>query len=625
MKILSMTATFGKLDGASLRLADGLNVICAPNEWGKSTWCAFLTAMFYGIDTRERSTQEKLADKDKYQPWSGRPMEGTLRFVHEGKDITIQRRTKGRVPMGEFSAYETLTGVPIQGLTGENCGQLLLGVEKSVFTRTGFIRFSDLPVNQDEALRRRLNALVTTGDESGSADLLGRKLRELKNKVKYNRTGLIPETQSKISSLQDQLRERENLEIQSDQLRSRISQTQEYLDQLEVHRSAFAYREAQEDRRRVEEAAEKAKQAQAALEAQSARCAGFPVRGELLGKLRQGQVLLDQIRSTPEAKPASMIPMVLLWILAAFALAGAVLFGAASEPVLMAVCGAFALIFTVAAGILAGRRRRSEVARKLEKSKLDARRAELTRAVAQWQEQLAETDQLERLSKEAEQAKSHLQTLLAMARKAARPEVPDPLELSREETMTQIGHASELLQRCKMQLSQCQGRMESIPDRGMLEAQLEFSQRRLAELERTYRALDYGQKALEAAAQELQRRFAPRITRRAGEFLSILTGGEYDRISIGDDLLVQAARQEETTLRPAQRRSDGTADQMYLALRLAVWETLNPSGPLVLDDALVRFDRQRLENAVRLLKALAQNRQILLFSCQDREKQLIQK
>ena len=40
-----MTATFGKLEGDTLRLEPGLNVISAPNEWGKSTWCAFLTAM----------------------------------------------------------------------------------------------------------------------------------------------------------------------------------------------------------------------------------------------------------------------------------------------------------------------------------------------------------------------------------------------------------------------------------------------------------------------------------------------------------------------------------------------------------------------------------------------------
>ena len=65
MKIISMTATFGKLDNETIHLQEGLNVLTAPNEWGKSTWCAFLCAMLYGIDTRERSKAEQLADKEK--------------------------------------------------------------------------------------------------------------------------------------------------------------------------------------------------------------------------------------------------------------------------------------------------------------------------------------------------------------------------------------------------------------------------------------------------------------------------------------------------------------------------------------------------------------------------------
>ena len=46
-----------------------LNILQAPNEWGKSTWCAFLAAMLYGLDTRAKSTKTALADKERYAPW----------------------------------------------------------------------------------------------------------------------------------------------------------------------------------------------------------------------------------------------------------------------------------------------------------------------------------------------------------------------------------------------------------------------------------------------------------------------------------------------------------------------------------------------------------------------------
>jgi uncharacterized protein YhaN len=85
------------------------------------------------------------------------------------------------------------------------------------------------------------------------------------------------------------------------------------------------------------------------------------------------------------------------------------------------------------------------------------------------------------------------------------------------------------------------------------------------------------------------------------------------------DFTLQVAAEKETALRGSQFRSDGTVDQLYLALRLAVAKTLSPDAPLVLDDALVRFDDQRLAAAMALLKEEAKSKQVLLFTCQSRE------
>ena len=49
MILQSLTATFGCFNNATLDLQEGLNVIQAPNESGKSTWLAFLRAMLYGL------------------------------------------------------------------------------------------------------------------------------------------------------------------------------------------------------------------------------------------------------------------------------------------------------------------------------------------------------------------------------------------------------------------------------------------------------------------------------------------------------------------------------------------------------------------------------------------------
>ena len=76
MRIVRMKASFGALRSAELALGEGLNIIQAPNEGGKSTWSAFLRAMLYGVNTKERDRQGYIAEKNRYQPWGGGPMEG---------------------------------------------------------------------------------------------------------------------------------------------------------------------------------------------------------------------------------------------------------------------------------------------------------------------------------------------------------------------------------------------------------------------------------------------------------------------------------------------------------------------------------------------------------------------
>ncbi|MFR6058824.1 MAG: AAA family ATPase [Evtepia gabavorous] len=76
MKLLQLTATFGCLQGDTLEFGPGMTLIGAPNGSGKSTWCAFLRTMLYGLDTRQRDRKGAPADKNRYRPWSGSPMEG---------------------------------------------------------------------------------------------------------------------------------------------------------------------------------------------------------------------------------------------------------------------------------------------------------------------------------------------------------------------------------------------------------------------------------------------------------------------------------------------------------------------------------------------------------------------
>ena len=168
MKILKMRATFGKLQSAELALGEGLNVIEAPNEGGKSTWSAFLRAMLYGINTKERDRQGYLAEKNRYQPWSGAAMEGSVELLWQGRSVTLRRGPKGSTPFGRFEAVYTGTAELVPGLTGDNAGETLTGVPREVFERSAFVGQGGAAIDGAPALENEYTRLVTSGGNAAA-------------------------------------------------------------------------------------------------------------------------------------------------------------------------------------------------------------------------------------------------------------------------------------------------------------------------------------------------------------------------------------------------------------------------------------------------------------------------
>ena len=245
------------------------------------------------------------------------------------------------------------------------------------------------------------------------------------------------------------------------------------------------------------------------------------------------------------------------------------------------------------------------------------------RSRSQWQEVLSCWNALEDAKRSALQAQQHYQTLQSMVRTLPAPTKADGLTCTMPQTLQYLSEAAYEQQLLQQKLGQYQGRIEALGSRAAIEKELDMVTHRIQALEQTNSALERALDALTEARQELQRRFAPRITKGARELFSQLTGDRYDRLVLAEDLSIEAAARDEDVLHSQQWRSDGTVDQLYLALRLAVARELTPTAPLVLDDALVRFDDDRLATALEILKQEAKERQVILFTCQSRERTLL--
>ncbi len=156
-------------------------------------------------------------------------------------------------------------------------------------------------------------------------------------------------------------------------------------------------------------------------------------------------------------------------------------------------------------------------------------------------------------------------------------------------------------------------------DSAMAELRLELTglvERTEAALER-YAVLALATRLMARTQEYHERTRQPEVIRRASEVFALITGGRYVRVSVprsGEFLVYD----EVARIKPSSELSTGTVQQLYLALRIALIETLDgvgPGLPVLMDDILVNFDPQRREGAARAVADLAARRQVVVFTC----------
>lgn len=738
MKIKRMTATFGRLDHVTLELKDGINIVTLPNEGGKSTWCAFIRVMLYGLNTRERSRKDFLADKTHYQPWNGGSMEGELLCEWGGREILIRRFTVGNTPMGGFAALYADTGEEVKGLTRDNVGEALLGISRSVFERSAFLNQSHLTVTQDPQLERQLSAVVSSGEEGVSASQVREKLSDWQRKRLYKNRGAIPTLEAQkveLEGAEDSARdltssirryrvEIDKLEALAAQLRYQVALHQARADSVQ----AKAYQQAEKDLNDAKRQLER-------LESQMPAEEDLPEKAELeagrdeVAYLRTVDQKLKQLaKDLPEAEQAAakaeeathnpvytctapqarsqaeeakkqletleqkkvtekrnswLVPL-LSAVLAggAFGVSYIKLSNPKQMPVI-ALCCALIFLIGLLRGVICGRtakRCQQETEALLAKFHVE-RKEQINDITEEYCTRLDAlnhaNEELHRLQKQESEQKqerentwNHLHQLVH----AFAPEVKDVFGFSAaitrsltlidavasagervkqaqklfdavsvhgsgcgagsvleepaiplEKAQQGLDEANRRIMSYQSQLDMAMGQRKAIGDQEEVQEKLEQVERSLAEYRRDYEALTIALEALDEADVQMQNRFSPALNRRAGAYFNRLTEGKYAKVRINREMDAGAELPDSVVSHDVLELSQGTADQLWLAVRLAVCDLALPQDhtcPLVLDDALVNFDDDRTVAALELLEEISRRRQVVLFTCHAREKEL---
>lgn len=663
LRILQANATYGKLNQAQLSLQSGLNVICAPNEGGKSTWSRFLLTMFYGLNTRQRG---ELADKNRFQPWSGSPMQGRLELAVGEDVLTLSRRTqRADSPMGVFSCTYAGTDTPVRGLDALRCGETLLGVPQSVYQRCAFIPSGSMAIDADADLERRINALISTGEEKISFSQAETRLKRQLHQRKYNRSGAIPLLESEIASLSSAQAEVQDLAEREASLRQQLRQVQEAQVTLRAAQQQEAQQRIAEKQRLLQSLPDSA-----ALQSINEQLGAVRSMGEQVQQARdaaaaQEQTIQAQLQelsrnplhpmTKPELEAQLQIqppapPQVaqLLISLALGLCGGGFLWYEIGRPQILWLCAACA-VTALAAGnflrLLIQRIRRQQVRRRELQ-----RQEELRKLADSYLPMLEKLEEQRSLLQQRQQAvadseqrlRATLADLLTVVQKwdvgvhaptdvrrfvqqmtQRREELTEEIRQAQADALhAQTPDADGSAARLQQQIAQVQGQLAALGGAEDAPQRIARKQEQLHRLQGEYDSLALALDVLRSANTTLQNRFSPELGRRAAEIFADMTGSPWSHILLDREFRLSAEAGSDPTRRSVQLLSSGTADQLYLAVRLAICEMVLPveqNAPLILDDALLTFDDERLHKTLDYLVRLGEQRQILLFSCQSRE------
>ncbi|MGE7601944.1 AAA family ATPase [Peribacillus sp. NPDC097675] len=111
----------------------------------------------------------------------------------------------------------------------------------------------------------------------------------------------------------------------------------------------------------------------------------------------------------------------------------------------------------------------------------------------------------------------------------------------------------------------------------------------------------------------------PKVIAEAEQHLSFLTNGRYRKIILEQSGEGLSLERSDGVKFKAEEVSRGTAEQIYVSLRLALADHTFSEDPfpLIIDDSFVNFDANRTKRMLELLIQVSEQRQILFFTCHD--------
>ena len=678
MKILSIQGHFGNMNGQKIDFTDRLCCRVLPNGWGKTTVCAFIRVMLYGLNTAKRDTANALSDKTRYYPQDGKPMGGRMTVEFTGRPVTIVRESNRAGLMQGFQAFYEDTGELCTLLTARNCGQVLLGMGEDAFLSSAMINGLDMTRPSSE-LSELILSMAQSGDTNARCGTALKALARWRLDLNSgNGHGEQPRLEEECRAAEKRLAEitamenktavqrahAEKLSAEADKARETYEKIYlVYAGKMVGEESQLRILKADSEKRirnlkdglpdevLLREAEEALYGYEGAVRLEREKRSGMPyVDSNFKHRLRE----VDERKTTEEVKrnrvtrPRIRWTALVLALLLAVAAAGAALSGADFGPLtkympyVLSGMAALALLLSFLGSVprlddpdedydeskqqLTLEHRRTVDDQHMAASVLQEEYDTALRAARKlWPnaETIEQAGEWIRSARDDWQAlrreQSKLQDILVQMKRLNDASPKDETHKGEVDTAriraAKARHAAEEAQQA---LAQMEGRLQAYGDKNEWQSALASARLGLEQVHMQLDAIRMAEEAVKSENASLSARISPQITELAQQYLAYLTSDSYKEIKLDSSLRARTAG-DDGTLLDALRLSSGTRDQLYFALRLAVCQVLShqESIPLLLDDPFLTWDNKRMERGLRLLQTLSKGRQVILLTCRQ--------
>ena len=610
MKLVSVSITaFGKLKNIAFNFADGVNILQQANGFGKSTLCAFVRAMLYGLNYGYKLVDgNRTNDVTKYQPWDATgKFGGSMEIAHEGKTYRIERFFGATAKSESCIVTDISTG---RQLNIPNPGEHFLGLTVDSFDRCTYLPQEYVAIVPNENFDAKLANLVE--DSALDYDKLQDKLRAYKKTLRYERGigGEIPTLENEIFQLKGKLASAQNQVAEHKRMAEQLVQIEQSLEQIAKDETAL--------QTKVEQLQQSLYQAQPSpadvelarkIDEVELKIASVPQSfTQDYAKVEQ---LQGQLKSLDKKRNTTAQRKKLFTISFAVALLLAVVLVVLKQYIPAGIVGAVA----IACGVLAFANNGKQDVAQIEEIG-----ANIQQIVAKYLSPNGKS--LEEMCNQLWNYHNDYQTNLTV-RKALG---------NRPVMQTNQGAISAELNQTKMLLNALVERKESLT-RSAVELQLRLNQpttslvdiadeiaekeQLLAEAKRKYQVATQTSELLAQAKLSLSSAYIPELCAKTQNLLNAVTQGNYRVVT---DRNFAISLQENGQTKPLSAFSRGIKEITLLCFRVALAELIYGKDIplLIVDDAFVNFDEQNFERATTLLKQLSAKTQVIYFTCHDR-------